>query len=664
MQRCKKYNFLFNSSFRGSLLSLNLLFILSARLFSNPDSLKALLPGMTSDARMKAMRDISFEYIFHNNDSSIYYAKSALKIANKKEDVAVLKNILGTAYTEKRNYGEALAQYFQAEKLFREISDTSQFVQIMGNIGYVYELQNLGDKARKQYTDALSYCKSEQHNIRKAEIYNHLASLNYSNQETENALGYFRESYEIYRSEKDSFRVMELLNNLGVVNQALGNFKDAQNSYVQLLRYAQKKHEPQTVTIAYFNLASLQDTLGNYTLALSYLDSSRIMGEANQNFEDLIEIYDLYAKIHLKKQEFELAYQYLDKKAAVKDTMLVRNKDKLLIEMAEKYDSEKKENENRLLRSEQAKNKATLIGTGVALVMMLLIGFVLFKGYRDKRKANQLLSLQNFSIAEQKKIIEEKHQEITDSIHYARKIQSAYLPPLPLFYQLFQGGYILFQPKDVVSGDFYWFYGYPKENGKGRIVFLAVADCTGHGVPGALMSVICSNSLNSAVVTDKLQDPGEILNASREIVKKSLKSSLSEGQKDGMDISFVKLDTETRELWFSGANNPLWIYTGNEMEELAPNKQPIGVHPAETPFRVSYKQLKAGDRLFLFSDGFADQFGGPKGKKFKYRPLMNLLMQISVLDAPQQQEKLSSAFLEWKGNLEQVDDVTIMSVLM
>lgn len=261
---------------------------------------------------------------------------------------------------------------------------------------------------------------------------------------------------------------------------------------------------------------------------------------------------------------------------------------------------------------------------------------------------------------ESRKKLYEKNKEITDSINYAKKIQSAYLPPQEVFHRVFKDAFLLFKPKDIVSGDFYWFYTSINENSK--VLHCAVADCTGHGVPGALMSVICSNALNEVVVNNKILNTNTILNETRRLVKQSLKSTTYSGQKDGMDIALIKLDPATNELWYSGAFNPLWVKQGNTITELAPDKQPIGVYDHEKDFSVQHVQLNKGDIVYLFSDGYADQFGGPKGKKFKYKQLKELLLANANLTMQEQKQKLESTLENWRGNLEQVDDVCVIGI--
>ncbi len=273
-----------------------------------------------------------------------------------------------------------------------------------------------------------------------------------------------------------------------------------------------------------------------------------------------------------------------------------------------------------------------------------------------------IVTLFKAELNESRKKLFEKNKEITDSINYAKKIQSAYMPNEDIFHRVYEDAFLLFKPKDIVSGDFYWFYTLAKNEKPAAIRHCAVADCTGHGVPGALMSVICSNALNETVVHNKIYDTDKILNETRRIVKRNLKTKKYQERKDGMDIALITINFDTLELWYSGAYNPAWVLKNGKMLELAADKQPIGVFENEKDFSQKYLKLNKGDIIYLFSDGYADQFGGPKGKKFKYKQLNELMVSISHLSMNEQKNKLDSVFDEWKGNLEQVDDVCIIGI--
>jgi len=263
-------------------------------------------------------------------------------------------------------------------------------------------------------------------------------------------------------------------------------------------------------------------------------------------------------------------------------------------------------------------------------------------------------------VVKQKEQLEEKNKDITDSINYAKRIQEALLPSLPSMKRLFPESFIFFQPRDIVSGDFYWF---AEKNGR-RII--AAVDCTGHGVPGAFMSMIGNSFLNEIVNERGITDPSLILNELRQLVVRSLKQDVAESSSnDGMDISLLSFqDTghHTHVEW-AGANNPLWLIRNDTCLEWKPDKHPISYFRGEgKPFTRHALDLQKGDSIYLFTDGYADQFGGPKGKKYKYKQLQQSLLSMQQETLEKQKTLLQKAFADWKGTLEQVDDVLIIGV--
>lgn len=260
-------------------------------------------------------------------------------------------------------------------------------------------------------------------------------------------------------------------------------------------------------------------------------------------------------------------------------------------------------------------------------------------------------------IQHQKEMVEEKNREIVDSINYALRLQQAIIPPAEKIKEKFPDSFVLFKPKDIVSGDFYWM------DVKGGVVSLAVADCTGHGVPGAMVSVVGANSLNRCVKEFGLKKPSSVLDKLRELIVETFEMSNHE-VKDGMDISYISFDIEKQKATWSGANNPLWILRKDamEIEEIKADKQPIGKFEHSKPFSNHEIDLQKGDCLYLFTDGFADQFGGEKGKKLKAAAMRDLFISLKGVPMENQKIKINEAFENWKNFLEQVDDVCVMGI--
>jgi serine phosphatase RsbU (regulator of sigma subunit) len=268
---------------------------------------------------------------------------------------------------------------------------------------------------------------------------------------------------------------------------------------------------------------------------------------------------------------------------------------------------------------------------------------------------NIVVEQQKAVVEQQKHLVEEKNREILDSITYAKRIQSAILPQPKLVKEFLEDSFILYKPKDIVAGDFYWL------EVVGDTVLFAAADCTGHGVPGAMVSVVCNNGLNRAVREHKLTEPDQILNKTRELVVEEFEKS-DEEVKDGMDISLCALNTKTNTLKWAGANNPLWILRNGEIMEYKADKQPIGKHFDAKPFSFIDVQLEKNDIIYIFTDGFQDQFGGPKEKKYRVAQMRELFLSLTSKTMEEQRKIIDVSFEEWKGNLEQVDDVCVIGV--
>lgn len=385
-------------------------------------------------------------------------------------------------------------------------------------------------------------------------------------------------------------------------------------------------------------------------------------------------------KLHLyykNNRLYKQAFIMLEKYHLYKDSINSEQNQKAIINQEYKYkyekqaaadsvkSAEKEKVQQALLTAEKAKNKEKelevknkrmqsyfLIG---GLILALIFGGIIFNRFRITNSQKQIIEQQKATVDKAFTELEEKNHEILDSINYAKRIQNAILPPDKLIKNSLPNSFVLYKPKDIVAGDFYWL-----EKTKDSIYF-AAADCTGHGVPGAMVSVICNNGLNRSVREYGLSSPSSILDKTRELVIKEFEKS-EEDVKDGMDIALCSINQNT--LFYAGANNPLWIIRNDSdsVEEIKANKQPIGKYQASIPFNNFETKINKGDTIYLFSDGYVDQFGGPKNKKFKSKAFKELLVSIQNLDMESQRNKIDIAFENWKGSEEQIDDVCVIGV--
>jgi serine phosphatase RsbU (regulator of sigma subunit) len=326
------------------------------------------------------------------------------------------------------------------------------------------------------------------------------------------------------------------------------------------------------------------------------------------------------------------------------------NTQQQLNELQTRYQTEKKQQQIEMLQLNANRDRWIKYSLIAVAFLVLISAIMFYSRYKLKEKSNQLLEYQN-------KIINQKNKDITDSINYANLIQKAFLPQLSEIKQSFNDFFILNLPRDIVSGDFYWYYK------KDRHSFLAIADCTGHGVPGAMMSTAGSSLLNQIIVEKNCTEPSEILNQLRSAVINLLKQNTgTTDNKDGMDIALIRFDHGTNDLVFAGANNPLYHVRNGSLQEYKANKQPIGYFSDPKPFSQTVIHIENGDSVYLFTDGYADQFGGPEGKKFKYSQLKNLLVASASYSSEDQKNKMFETYQGWKGNLEQVDDVLLAGI--
>ena len=299
----------------------------------------------------------------------------------------------------------------------------------------------------------------------------------------------------------------------------------------------------------------------------------------------------------------------------------------------------------------------------IVCAISLGAGFYLFMKWKVKalQKQNQLLEdkveERTREVVEQKKIIEEKNKDITSSIRYAKRIQDALLPAKKYLNEHMGEYFVLFKQKDIVSGDFYWV------NKKDDKLFFAAIDCTGHGVPGAFVSLVAHGNIQRALVLFNMRSPASILDKLNEGVTDVLsRGGETQDIKDGMDISLCALNRREMKLEFSGANHPMILIRNGELIETKGDKQPIGQYISRKNFTNNEMEVKKGDMIYLFSDGYADQFGGESGKKFKRSRLKEMLLAHHGKPMNEQKEILDDTIEQWKGNLEQIDDILVMGV--
>ncbi len=404
---------------------------------------------------------------------------------------------------------------------------------------------------------------------------------------------------------------------------------------------------------AYIKLGKYKEAESNYNKAIA-------IEEKYNHITDLNTLYFEMTELQIRLSNKELALKYFFKQDSVRKFIYNEDNAHSISEMKTQFETEKKDKENKLLQAEKiislAKIKQQQTVSYIIIGGLLIVSglaFFIFNGLKKQRKANKIISEQKEEVHKQKAIIEEHQKETIDSINYAKKIQYALLAQEDLLKSNLSNYFIMFNPKDIVSGDFYWA---TEHNDK---FYLAVCDSTGHGVPGAFMSLLNMGFLSEAIKEKNIEQPHEVFNYVRQ---RLIKSISSEQQKDGMDGIIICIDKKTNEITYAAANNEPILVSNNQIIELPKDKMPVGKGEKLESFSLKSIKVSKGDVLYLYTDGFADQFGGSKGKKFKYRPLNELLLKNSTHTMDIQLENLSHQFNSWKGDLEQVDDVCVVGI--
>ncbi|MBC7694286.1 MAG: tetratricopeptide repeat protein [Burkholderiales bacterium] len=563
------------------------------------------------------------------------------------------------------NLKDALINYQFAEK---ECEKTIDLNERDKQLAYIYDRLGSINSNLQNHSKAIAYSKkaiyiSEQLND-KSDIakYNiNAANYYFLASQIDSALEHYKIAEKGYLQINDSINLQAVFNGFGNAYFEKKDYKKAleyfQKSYTLILKLT--PNDLSNIAIAYENIGETSAKMGDYNLGLANcLKAQNIFKQLNDK-TSLYITYESIAKIYEQLGEFQKSNDYLKKYVNLKDSVFDEDTKNTIHEMSEKYESDKKEKENLVLTLEN-KNKSQIIyfALGGCLLLFGLVFFI-YRGYRIKQKANHLLEEKNEIINHQKHLVEEQHQDITDSIKYAQRIQGAILPPKNMWEKILPSSFVLYMPKDILSGDFYWI------EETEDYIYVAAADCTGHGVPGALISIVNFNLLNKAVLEKKLVTPSEILDTVNILLTESLHQTIGESAvRDGMDVALIAIHKHSNEVLFSGANNPIYIVSHGELKQIKGDKFPVGAFVEDQMQKFTTKRftVEKGDSIYLFSDGFADQFGGEKGKKYKYNPFQEKLKEITDLPLIEQSGKMEAEFLKWKGNHEQVDDVLLIGI--
>lgn len=629
--------------------------------------------------------DIALDYYKHSLEIFIYQ--------NNYKWLSLVYTSIGGVYYDQNNYTQTM-EYWQKAKQFAIKSNDDKRKEICNNnLAVLYQALGEYSKAKNLFKDNLEISKSNNWSNSKALAYQNLSSIFILENQLDSALNLAYKAYSIYQVQGNYRFVGDVLKILSQIHF----LKEQPEEGFDLLRLGiqklKKSGDDYNVNRAYQILGKRFLDFSVLDSALHYCNLSYEFGQTSASLGLIKNSCSCLSDTYQKKGNFEKAFWFQKKLIQVKDSILNKEIRDDVIRKEFKYeyrlkaekdsvDQVRKDEIQSIKHENELKTQRfwTYFGMGLAVLAVTLVVYI-YRNLQRKKKDHEAITLS-------KEIIEEKNREITDSINYAQRIQTAMLPSKDRFKSLFPQSFVMYRPKDIVAGDFYWVHELHDTR------YVAVADCTGHGVPGAMMSVVCNSALNRSIREFNCTTPDEILNQSRQLIIEEL-SNGRVGEmntiKDGMDISLVAF--QGNKLFFSGAYNSICIirtgsFADEELKagrllenhnynllEFRGDKQPVGIGVKHIPFSCIAFQLEKNDQLFMFTDGYPDQFGRntanelwnenvekPQGKKFKSKNLKKLLLQIASLSPEEQKDRLEEVFDKWKSDIEQLDDVCIVGL--
>ena len=643
-------------------------------------------------------------YYLDEYDEGVVLAKKSLKIYSELNDehgIGIANNIIGEIYVYTAKYGDALSYLSKARVNLENSGDKINLARCNNNMGIIHKNQYNLNEALAYFERAFELGDD----VRKGDASLYMGQVYLGQKKFTDAEREFKTAIKFAKINEDNYVKADALTGLGEVNTFFGKHEDAKQNFLDALVIKEEVEDLQGISVVCNGLGNLYLQSDDAENAFIYFSRSVKIAEEIKTKEELKDAYlGLSNTYHLMNDD-KLAYFNLDKYNKINEEILSEEASKKLSALEEtlaaekrKQEEEFKEKERKAMEEDEKFKNRIYLGFGLAIVTILTIAAVsMYRRNKQKQKANEKLTALNTEISAQrdeiekqknatelqKHIIEEKNKEITDSINYARKIQFAILPKEDEFKDCFPDSFILFKPKDIVSGDFYWFTrlksatttrrgndarrsdtDFEDTDVTNELLIYATADCTGHGVPGGFMSMLGTSLFNETINEKGISKTGQILDRVRDKLINEMKQTGASGEnKDGMDVVLTCYDLKKMKLNYSAANNGFYIVRNGELIEMDPDKQPIGYYgDAMKPFTEHEFDLQKGDCIYTFTDGYADQFGGPKGKKYKYKQFEELLLQIWQKPMNEQQKMLDDSIENWRGELEQNDDICVIGV--
>ena len=610
-------------------------------------------------AYIRSLIKNSEKYWYNLPDSSIILlekAMSRIDTVKDKQFLSLAYTSFGTAWYMKGDYDKGLDYYFDALSIDEIRGDRGAIGVDLNNIGNIFLVQSKYEKAHEYFSDALKikYALNDKKGVGQTLL--NITNLYIKEGEYDIALINLKQSQLVFDSILDKKETVVVYTTFGIIYNSNGKPEEALKYFDKALKISEEIGDFQNEVILNINSGNVYIDIGKVDKAIHYFEEALFIAQEINYLEGLTTAFEkLYLSYELLGL-MEESFQYYKVYILMRDSLQRRENTEAAVRNELEYNFEKErllakmeqEKKDVLVNEKEKQQNLIILGIFILLCGAFVIVYLIYRSNREKQKTNVLLK--------------EKNKNITDSIRYAENIQHAILIPIEDIKKALPGSFVLFKPKDIVSGDFYFF---TKVN---QYIIIAVCDCTGHGVPGAFMSMIGSQLLNEIVNNKSVTDAAQILNQLRDGIIHAFGEAGATGeQKDGMDMVLCCIQQDKSGntlLQYAGANNPLYIMRegGKELIEVKADKQPVGYTDDKKPFTNHDIQLQKGDTFYISSDGYQDQFGGPKGKKFMSKQFKQLFSDIKEMSMEEQKVHIDKTIEEWKGNEEQVDDILVIGV--
>lgn len=647
------------------------LIILTGNLFSQKEKIDSLANFIKSHSEEDTLEVNTLNLISKelkntgNYTEAMEYALQAEKLSKTlgyKKGTCQAYNNMGIIFDLQGEYPEALEYYFKALKVAEEIDDKKGIARAFNNIGIIYNYQGKNSKALEYYLKAIKIMEESGDKRGLSMSLNNVGIIYKKQKDFSKALYYYTKALKLRQEMGDQQGVAASFGNIGNMYDFMGDFKKAKEYHLKSLSIRETINDKHGIASCYINLSRIMAVAGNYSEGISYAEKSLALSTEIGSLALMEESHNSLSELYEREGNKGKALEHYRQYIAVRDTLFNKENTEKTMRSEMNFEFERQKQQEKLLQEkrdalkneEMKRQKWVIYFMTIGLLLILVFVFIVLKSYRQKQQANRLLEEKNM-------IIEEKNKSITDSINYARRIQNAILPDLDEIYKKLKQSFILYKPKDIVSGDFYYYAE------AGKRILIGAADCTGHGVPGAFMSMIGNDALNEIIVGKGITSPGEILNKLHDGVRVALKQDTSKMESsDGMDIALCSLDPVNKVLEYAGALRNLYVARNGSktLEIIKANKQSVGGLRSDEKktFTNHTVKLNSGDSFYIFSDGYADQFGGKDGKKFMMKRLRDALVSIQGNEMKEQGRILDDTIEQWRGGREQVDDILVIGI--